>query len=164
MCPGAFSSSTAHEVDSRKHVERSRKGKHLGASSDDEGSYQALSVVFQDSSNLREIIFAAIPIETSNYFECQLLKNIVVVFNVILSPFSIISDSAAPPRPPLPADGGFQQAPPPARPPPPPALDTTDDESEDLFQNAPTASQGPIMVWIKAINLLLLIDLELGTE
>ena len=63
-------------------------------------------------------------------------------------PFSIISDSAAPPRPPLPADGGFQQAPPPARPPPPPALDTTDDESEDLFQNAPTASQGPIMVWI----------------
>ena len=59
LCPGAFSSSTAHEVDSRKHVERSRKGKHLGASSDDEGSYQALSVVFQDSSNLREIIFAA---------------------------------------------------------------------------------------------------------
>ena len=25
-------------------------------------------------------------------------------------------------------------------------LDTTDDESEDLFQNAPSASQGPIMV------------------
>ena len=71
-----------------------------------------------------------------------------------MSLFSIISDSAAPPRPPLPADGGFQQAPPPARPPPPPALDTTDDESEDLFQNAPTASQGPIMVWIKVINLL----------
>ena len=28
-------------------------------------------------------------------------------------------------------------------------LDTTDDESEDLFQNAPTASQGPIMVRLR---------------
>ena len=53
-------------------------------------------------------------------------------------------DPAAPPRPPLPSDGYSTQAP--ARPPPPPTLDTTDDESEDLFQHAPTASQGPIMV------------------
>merc|ERR1711935_856413 len=51
----------------------------------------------------------------------------------------------APPRPPLPTDGYNTQAPP-TRPPPPPTLDTTDDESEDLFQHAPTASQGPIMV------------------
>merc|ERR1711976_716902 len=29
---------------------------------------------------------------------------------------------------------------------PPPALDTTDDESEDLFKHAPTASQGPIIM------------------
>lgn len=55
-----------------------------------------------------------------------------------------ISDPAAPPRPPLPSDGYSTQAP--ARPPPPPTLDTTDDESEDLFQHAPTASQGPIMM------------------
>ena len=55
-------------------------------------------------------------------------------------------DPAAPPRPPLPTDGYNTEAPP-ARPPPPPAvLDTTDDESEDLFQHAPSASQGPIMV------------------
>ena len=46
---------TIHEeVDSKKH-ERSRRGKHQGASSDDEGSYQALSVVFQDQSNLNEL-------------------------------------------------------------------------------------------------------------
>jgi len=56
-----------------------------------------------------------------------------------------ISDPAAPPRPPLPTDGYNTHAPP-ARPPPPPTLDTTDDESEDLFQHAPTASQGPIMM------------------
>ena len=31
-------------------------------------------------------------------------------------------------------------------------LDTTDDESEDLFQNAPTASQGPIMVRWKIVK------------
>ena len=63
-------------------------------------------------------------------------------------------DPAAPPRPPLPSDGYSTQAP--ARPPPPPTLDTTDDESEDLFQHAPTASQGPIMVkeiiWYLVIN------------
>ena len=52
-------------------------------------------------------------------------------------------DPAAPPRPPLPTEGLNNV---PSRPPPPPMLDTTDDESEDLFQNAPTASQGPIMV------------------
>merc|ERR1712038_1183659 len=57
-----------------------------------------------------------------------------------------ITDPIAPPRPPLPSDGGLQLQAPPARPPPPPALDTTDDESEDLFQHAPTASQGPIMM------------------
>ena len=51
-------------------------------------------------------------------------------------------DPAPPPRPPLPSDGDYV---PPSRP-PPPALDTTDDESEDLFQTTPTASQGPIMV------------------
>merc|ERR1712223_32100 len=86
--------------------ERSRRGKHVqtGHLSDEEGSYQALSVVFEDDN------------------------------------------PAAPPRPPLPTDGYNTQAPP-ARPPPPPAtLDTTDDESEDLFQHAPTASQGPIMM------------------
>ncbi len=54
------------------------------------------------------------------------------------------SDPAAPPRPPLPSDGFHNQVP--LRPPPPPTLDTTDDESEDLFQTTPTASQGPIMV------------------
>ena len=61
-----------------------------------------------------------------------------------------ISDPAAPPRPPLPTDGYNTHAPP-ARPPPPPTLDTTDDESEDLFQHAPTASQGPIMVRYSAV-------------
>lgn len=55
-----------------------------------------------------------------------------------------ISDPAAPPRPPLPSDGFHNQVP--LRPPPPPTLDTTDDESEDLFQTTPTASQGPIMM------------------
>ena len=59
---------------------------------------------------------------------------------------TVFPDPIAPPRPPLPSDGGLQLQAPPVRPPPPPALDTTDDESEDLFQNAPTASQGPIMV------------------
>ena len=56
------------------------------------------------------------------------------------------TDPGAPPRPPLPSDGYGTHMP--ARPPPPPTLDTTDDESEDLFQHAPTASQGPIMVRI----------------
>ena len=44
------SGTSSNEVDSKRQMERSRKGKHLGASSDDEGSYQALSVVFQDPS------------------------------------------------------------------------------------------------------------------
>jgi hypothetical protein len=65
-----------------------------------------------------------------------------------LKKHSIVSDDGAPPRPPLPSSGmdGYygrtgsrgqpQQHPP----------DTTDDESEDVFLNAPTPSQGPIMV------------------
>ena len=53
FCSCSVGSTSIHEVDSKKH-ERSRRGKHLGASSDDEGSYQALSVVFQDPSNLNE--------------------------------------------------------------------------------------------------------------
>ena len=51
------SGTSSNEVDSKRQSERSRKGKHLGASSDDEGSYQALSVVFQDPSNFECCIF-----------------------------------------------------------------------------------------------------------
>merc|ERR1719510_1988755 len=75
--------------------------------SDDEGTYQALSVVFEDSTNPRK-------------------KS---------------KDSDAPPRPPLPTEmgggmGGHA-----------PRHDTTtDDESEEIFQHAPTPSQGPIMM------------------
>jgi len=45
---------------------------------------------------------------------------------------TVLSDDA-PPRPPLPPHES-------------PFPETTDDESEDLFQFAPTPSQGPIMV------------------
>ena len=50
-------------------------------------------------------------------------------------------DGTAPPRPPPPSGnyGGYQ----PPRPPPPP---DTDDEADNMFEHAPTPSQGPIMV------------------
>ena len=70
------------------------------------------------------------------YLSMQMFSNMIYHF----------PDPAAPPRPPLPTEGLNNV---PSRPPPPPMLDTTDDESEDLFQNAPTASQGPIMVRLR---------------
>ena len=61
---------------------------------------------------------------------------------IINSNLCSLLDANAPPRPPLPAEmggGGMrgkgQQH-----------DTTTDDESEEIFQNAPTPSQGPIMV------------------
>jgi len=50
-------------------------------------------------------------------------------------------DGTAPPRPPPPSGnyGGYQ----PPRPPPPP---DTDDEADNMFEHAPTPSQGPIMM------------------
>ena len=53
----------------------------------------------------------------------------------------LFSDGAAPPRPPPPGNYGHNYVPPP-RPPPP----DTDDEADDVFEHAPTPSQGPIMV------------------
>ena len=52
-------------------------------------------------------------------------------------------DANAPPRPPLPAEmgGGGMRGKAPQH------DTTTDDESEEIFQNAPTPSQGPIMVY-----------------
>ena len=54
----------------------------------------------------------------------------------------LLLDSNAPPRPPLPAEmgGGGMRGKAPQH------DTTTDDESEEIFQNAPTPSQGPIMV------------------
>ena len=54
----------------------------------------------------------------------------------------LCSDGAAPPRPPPPSGsyGGYV----PPRPPPP----DTDDEADNMFEHAPTPSQGPIMVSI----------------
>ena len=67
----------------------------------------------------------------------------MLLSNLITKSKILFTDPSAPPRPPLPSEGIHHA---PSRPPPPPMLDTTDDESEDLFQNAPSASQGPIMV------------------
>ena len=52
----------------------------------------------------------------------------------------LLLDGDAPPRPPPPSGnyGGFA----PPRPPPP----DTDDEADNMFEHAPTPSQGPIMV------------------
>ena len=52
----------------------------------------------------------------------------------------LCSDGAAPPRPPPPSGSYNTSAPP--RPPPP----DTDDEADNMFEHAPTPSQGPIMV------------------
>ena len=69
------------------------------------------------------------------------------------------TEDGAPPRPPLPSGGldsyygrtgsrGQPQHPP----------DTTDDESEDVFLNAPTPSQGPIMVSLRPRRLQLIVE------
>ena len=54
--------------------------------------------------------------------------------------FYPFADGDAPPRPPPPSGhyGGYA----PPRPPPP----DTDDEADNMFEHAPTPSQGPIMV------------------
>jgi len=52
---------------------------------------------------------------------------------------SDLADGDAPPRPPPPSSGLYGSAPP--RPPPP----DTDDEADNMFEHAPTPSQGPIM-------------------
>ncbi len=151
------SSSSSHN---NKMESRSRRGKHVnqnGLLSDDEGTYQALSVVFEDTStgsssriecgetSRRNLIpsewllisrFLAIPVFAVSSFSSARSKNDHV----------LLPDPNAPPRPPLPADGLTHSGGPPRPPPPPANLDTTDDESEDLFQHAPTPSQGPIMV------------------
>jgi hypothetical protein len=57
-----------------------------------------------------------------------------------------LASDEAPPRPPLPSgglDGLFGRS---GQRSQHHVLDTTDDESEDVFLNAPTPSQGPIMV------------------
>ena len=51
-------------------------------------------------------------------------------------------DGDAPPRPPPPSGGGQYGSLAPPRPPPP----DTDDEADNMFEHAPTPSQGPIMV------------------
>jgi len=70
--------------------------------SDDEGTYQAHDIVYDNNTS---------------------------------------KDGAAPPRPPPPGNYGHNYVPPP-RPPPP----DTDDEADDVFEHAPTPSQGPIMM------------------
>merc|ERR1719234_2159581 len=71
--------------------------------SDDEGTYQAVDIVF----------------------DAPLCK-----------------DGDAPPRPPPPSGGGGYGSLAPPRPPPP----DTDDEADNMFEHAPTPSQGPIMM------------------
>merc|ERR1719239_1815234 len=71
--------------------------------SDDEGTYQAVDIVF----------------------DAPLCK-----------------DGDAPPRPPPPSGGGQYGSLAPPRPPPP----DTDDEADNMFEHAPTPSQGPIMM------------------
>ena len=62
----------------------------------------------------------------------------------------LISEGAAPPRPPPPAGGNYGSYVPP-RPPPPP---DTDDEADNMFEHAPTPSQGPIMVSSSLIQII----------
>jgi len=55
---------------------------------------------------------------------------------------SLGKDGDAPPRPPPPSGGGQYSSLAPPRPPPP----DTDDEADNMFEHAPTPSQGPIMM------------------
>ena len=75
--------------------------------------------------------------------------NYIVFYSFI--DICFILDGTAPPRPPPPSGNYGSYIPP--RPPPPP---DTDDEADNMFEHAPTPSQGPIMVihqWqIMAIN------------
>merc|ERR1719333_257451 len=57
-----------------------------------------------------------------------------------VSSLRLDEDGAAPPRPPPPSGSYSTTAPP--RPPPP----DTDDEADNMFEHAPTPSQGPIMM------------------
>ena len=65
-----------------------------------------------------------------------------LLYEIISSNSCFLLDANAPPRPPLPAEmgGGGMRGKAPQH------DTTTDDESEEIFQNAPTPSQGPIMV------------------
>merc|ERR1711962_1063371 len=54
----------------------------------------------------------------------------------------LCKDGDAPPRPPPPSGGGQYGSLAPPRPPPP----DTDDEADNMFEHAPTPSQGPIMM------------------
>ena len=65
-----------------------------------------------------------------------------VLCEIINSNSCFLLDANAPPRPPLPAEMGGSGM----RGKAPQHDTTTDDESEEIFQNAPTPSQGPIMV------------------
>ena len=66
------------------------------------------------------------------------LRNLTFVSSIYIF---LISDGTAPPRPPPPRGNYGSYIPP--RPPPPP---DTDDEADNMFEHAPTPSQGPIMV------------------
>ena len=66
----------------------------------------------------------------------------MLIVHVNLTDELFISEGAAPPRPPPPTGGNYGSYVPP-RPPPPP---DTDDEADNMFEHAPTPSQGPIMV------------------
>merc|ERR1719422_1608923 len=59
-----------------------------------------------------------------------------------LGNLSLQEDGDAPPRPPPPSGGGQYGSLAPPRPPPP----DTDDEADNMFEHAPTPSQGPIMM------------------
>ena len=78
-----------------------------------------------------------------------------VKYRLIIIKIDLFSDPDAPPRPPLPAEvgrgyGSNMGSGIGARSGHP---DTTDDESEEIFQKAPTPSQGPIMVsWPPAVT------------
>jgi len=60
----------------------------------------------------------------------------------ILYDVTLGKDGDAPPRPPPPSGGGQYGSLAPPRPPPP----DTDDEADNMFEHAPTPSQGPIMM------------------
>ena len=86
-----------------------------------------------------------LPTNATTYTSQQSRSHLTTLQLLSSNPTNKISSTDggdAPPRPPPPSGGGQYGSLAPPRPPPP----DTDDEADNMFEHAPTPSQGPIMV------------------
>jgi len=120
-----FESELEGLIDMYKNIQNGNKN-HVGVNED-------LSTLRSNNSTIREtaeLLWQELSDDEGTYQAHD------IVFDKHCS-----KDGTAPPRPPPPSGnyGGYQ----PPRPPPPP---DTDDEADNMFEHAPTPSQGPIMM------------------